>query len=68
VIDVPESMREIAEINGVPARLIRDKATVQRLMQQDAQAEQAASIAAAAPEMSQAALNAAKAEQLRAAA
>lgn len=68
VIDVPAGLREIAEINGVPAKLIRDKNTVAQIAQQNAEAEQAASIAAAAPEMSQAALNAAKAEELRSAA
>jgi hypothetical protein len=68
VIDAPESMREIAEINGVPARLIRDKATVAKIMQQNAEAKRMADAVAAAPEMSQAALNAAKAEQLRTAA
>lgn len=68
VIDVPAGLREIAEINGVPAKLIRDKQAVAQIAQQNSEAEQAAQLAAAAPEMSQAALNAAKAEELRTAA
>lgn len=65
VIDVQESMRELAEINGVPAKLIRDKDTVDKIVQQRQAEEQELQAVASAPEMSQAALNAAKAEQLR---
>lgn len=68
VIDVPESVREVAEINGVPAKLIRDKKAVDEAAARDAEADQVAQMAAVAPDMSQAALNAAKAEQLRSAA
>jgi hypothetical protein len=68
VIDVPESVREVAEINGVPAKLIRDQKTVDGIVQQQAEADQVSQAASIAPEMSQAALNAAKAEQLRSAA
>lgn len=65
VVDVPGSMREIAEIQGHPAKYVRDKKTVDQLIAQKAQAEQVAQATAVAPEMSQAALNIAKAEQLR---
>ena len=66
VIDVPASLRELAEINGVPAKLMRDKKTVEAMQAKKAQADAQAQAASMAPEMSQAALNAAKAEQLRA--
>jgi len=66
VIDVPGSLRELAEINGVPAKLVRDVKMVAQLSAQKQQADQLAQVAAAAPGMSTAALNAAKAEQLRA--
>jgi hypothetical protein len=66
VLDVPGSLRELAEINGMPAKLIRDPKVVAAMKAQKQEAEQMASVVAAAPEMSQASLNAAKAEQLRA--
>lgn len=65
VIDVKESLRELAEINGVPAKLVRDKRVVAQMMQQKQEADQQAQAVSIAPEMSEAALNAAKAEQLR---
>jgi hypothetical protein len=65
VIDVKEAMRELAEINGVPAKLLRDKKEVDAIVAQKRQEESAANAASVAPEMSQAALNAAKAEQIR---
>lgn len=65
VIDVPAAMRELAEINGVPAKLIRDEKTLQGMIEDKEQSDLEASIAAAAPDMSVAALNAAKADQLR---
>jgi hypothetical protein len=65
VLDVKESMRELAEINGVPAKLVRDKKAVAAIIAQKREEETAANAAAVAPEMSQAALNAAKADQIR---
>jgi hypothetical protein len=65
VIDVPGSLRELSEINGVPAKLVRDDKTVKQIVQQQQAAEAEMAAAAAAPEMSQAALNAAKADQIR---
>lgn len=66
VFDVPASMRELGEINGMPAKLARDKKLVAQMIADKAESEQMANAASIAPEMSQAALNAAKAEQLRA--
>lgn len=65
VLDVPEAFRELANINGVPAKLLRDAKTVAALKAQKAEANQAAQIASVAPEISQAMLNASKAEALR---
>jgi hypothetical protein len=65
VMDVPGSMRELAEINGVPAKLIRDTKMVAAMKQQAREAEELEAAVDAAPQLSQAALNAAKAEQLR---
>jgi hypothetical protein len=65
VLDVPAAMREVAEIYGVPAKLIRDPKKIQAMIDAKEDAELQSSIAAAAPGISQAALNAAKAEQLR---
>jgi hypothetical protein len=65
VVDIPESLRELAEINGMPAKLLRGREDVEQIISDQNESEQAAALAAAAPEMSAAALNAAKAEQLR---
>jgi hypothetical protein len=65
VIDVKGAVRELADINGMPAKLVRDEKTLARMLEAKEQADTEASIAAMAPDMSQAALNAAKAEQLR---
>lgn len=65
VVDVPQSLREVAEINGMPAKLLRDPKVVAAMKAQKQQADHAAQAASMAPEMSQATLNAAKAEQLR---
>lgn len=65
VYDWPSAFRELGQINGVPPRLMRDKKTVDRIAADQQEQEQAAAAVAAAPEISQAALNAAKAEDLR---
>lgn len=65
VVDVPGSVRELADINGMPAKLIRDEKQVAALAQQAAEADQAREALAAAPDLSTATLNAAKAEQIR---
>lgn len=66
VIDIPESLRELAKINGMPAKLIRDKAQYEAIIAQQQEDAQLAQAAEAAPGVTQASLNAAKAEQLRA--
>lgn len=65
VIDIPGSIRELAQINGVPSKLIRDPKQYAILQQQQQQQEAMAQAAQAAPGVSQAMLNASKAEQLR---
>lgn len=65
VIDVKGATRELAEINGMPAKFIREPRVVDAITAKKREDEQIAQAAAVAPEMSQAALNAAKAEQLR---
>lgn len=65
IMDVPGSVREIAEINGVPAKLVRDDATVQQMKDNAAQQAAASQAAAVAPNLSTSVLNAAKAEQIR---
>ncbi len=66
VLDVPGSLRELAEINGMPAKLVRDQKAFDALVAQHQQAQAAAQMAQAAPGISQAGLNAAKADQIRA--
>lgn len=65
VIDIKEALRELSEINGMPAKLLRSRETVAELSQRDAQDEELARAAEAAPGVSTAALNAAKAEEIR---
>lgn len=68
VLDVPQAVREIAEISGVPAHLLRDEKTVQQMQADHVQQQQLSQAAQLAPNVSTAVLNAAKAEQLRSAA
>ncbi|MET0659132.1 MAG: portal protein [Steroidobacteraceae bacterium] len=65
VIDVKGSMRELAEVTGLPAKFIRDDKAIARILEQKTEQEQAATAAAVVPEMASAALDAAKAEQIR---
>jgi len=65
VMDVPAAMRELSEINGVPAKLLRDSAQIAQIQQQQQQQQMAAQAAEMVPDMSGAMLNAAKAEQIR---
>lgn len=65
VLDVPASVRELAEINGVPAKLVRDEKTYEAMVAAAQQQQTLAAAAQAAPGISQAALNATKADQLR---
>jgi hypothetical protein len=65
VLRVPEMLREVAEIQGVPAKFVRGLDEMKKISdKQDADEQQAAALSVA-PEMSQAALNAAKADSLR---
>jgi hypothetical protein len=64
-IKVTEAVRELADIQGMPAKFIRSLEEIDAISKQQDEAERAASVASVAPDMSQAALNAAKAEQLR---
>lgn len=65
VLDVPGGLRRIAEVNGVPAKFIRDEKMAQQLSDDHDAQSQLAQAAAVAPNLSQAALNAAKADSLR---
>jgi hypothetical protein len=65
VIDVQGAFRELAEINGMPAKYIRDEKTVEAMLAQKQTQEQVANVASVAPEFAQASLNVAKAQQIR---
>lgn len=65
VVDIMGATRELAEINGMPAKYIRDDKKLAAIMKQKQQADAQANAAAVAPEMADAALSAAKAEQIR---
>lgn len=62
VFDVHASAREIAEINGVPAKVIRDEDALAALKEQRAGEAEAAQLLEAAPVISQTAANVAKAQ------
>jgi hypothetical protein len=65
-IRVPESFRMLAEINGMPAKLLRSLDEMEKIADKQAEDEAAAAAASIAPEASQAALNSAKAQSIRA--
>jgi hypothetical protein len=60
VFDTHVAARELAEINGVPAKIIRDEDTLKALKEQRATDAQAAQLLEAAPAISQTAANLAK--------
>lgn len=64
-IKITESVRELAEINGMPAKLVRSLEEIEAIGAQQDEADRQAALASVAPDMSQAALNAAKAQDLR---
>jgi hypothetical protein len=64
-VKITESMRELADINGMPAKLVRSLEEIGAIDAQEREQAAAAAAASVAPEMSQAALNAAKAQQIR---
>jgi len=55
--DIPASARELAEINGMPAKLLRDPKAIKAMQDQRAQAQEMQSLVEAAPAVSQAAAN-----------
>lgn len=63
VIDLTDAAREVAIINGCPARFLRSDEQINELVQIQTQEAQAAQVAAAAPGVSQSALNLAKAQE-----
>lgn len=65
VLRVPEMLREVAEIQGVPAKMLRGLDEIAEIGAQQDQEEAAVAAASVAPEMSEAALNAARANELR---
>lgn len=65
VMDVPEAYREICDINGVPAKVMRSKEDVEALKQQRQQQQLLAAAAEMAPGMAGAAKDVAQAEQIR---
>lgn len=68
VVDVPASIREVAEINGMPAKLIRSPEDVEALQQQRQQQQALAAVAEGAPQIASAAKDLAMADQIRSAA
>jgi hypothetical protein len=65
VLNIPECMREIAEINGVPAKLVRTREQVDELVADDSEQQGMAQAAQLAPGIAGAAKDIAQAEQLR---
>lgn len=63
IMDIVAAARELAEIKGVPAKLLRTDDQIAQLKQQKEQAAQAQGIAEHAPGLSKAALNLAQAQQ-----
>ena len=63
IIDLHDALREMAQIRGMPAKLVRTEAQVQEILEQAAQEQQEQQQIAAGPAVSQSALNLAKAAQ-----
>jgi len=63
--DVDASAREIADINGMPAKLLRDPKEVQQIRQQTQQSQALQQAAEVAPQIAQTAKTAAEADQIR---
>ena len=68
VIDMTDAARELALINGCPAKLLRSLEQIDALVQQQTQQAQAQQMAAQAPQVSLAAKNLAQAQQASASA
>lgn len=65
VVNVPESVRTIAEINGMPAKLLRTREEVAALQARQQQQEAAAMLSQVAPNVAGAAKDLAQADQIR---
>lgn len=65
VIDVEESVRTIADIHGMPSKLLRSREQVEALMRQRQQMQALAAAAEAAPGVARGAKDLAQAEQIR---
>lgn len=65
VMDAQEAFRELADINGVPARLMRSRDQVAEILKQDEEREAIEGAIDAAPDVSKSALQAVQAEQIR---
>jgi len=65
VIDVEESVRTIADIHGMPSKLLRSREQVEALMRQRQQMQALAAVAEAAPGVARGAKDLAQAEQIR---
>lgn len=65
VVDAQESIRTLADINGMPAKLVRSREAVEELMRRQGQQQLAAAVAQAAPGVATAAKSLAQAEQIR---
>ena len=61
--DLDEAARELADINGVPAKIVRDAEQVRAMKEGRAQQEQAAALLQAAPAVTGAAANLVKLQQ-----
>lgn len=68
IVDVPAAIRELADINGAPAKILRSEKEAAARIEQRQQQMAAMAAAQAAEPASQAALNVARAEQARTAA
>jgi hypothetical protein len=68
IIDMTDAARELAMINGCPAKLLRSDEEIDKLVQQQTQQAQAQQMAQQAPQVSMAAKNLAQAQQASAAA
>lgn len=65
VVNVPQSVRTIAEINGMPAKLLRTAEQVNEMIERRNQQQTLAAVAQAAPDVAGAAKDLAQAEQIR---
>lgn len=65
VMNIPQAMREVADINGVPAKLLRTSDEIEELSADEEQQQQLAAAAQLAPGVAGAAKDIAQADQIR---